>query len=228
MEKVKIKTILREHVGKETSKKERKEGFLPAVIYSKDINLLVKIPLPSLKTLKSIHFSESTIIDMDIEGYKSKDKTIPVLIKDTQYNPLTEEVIHIDFMKVSLTERIKVRVPVVLKGECQGVKEGGVVEQMLWEIAIEALPTDIPEKIEIDVSSLDIGHSIHVKELKLSTDIKVLESAEDTVVTVVAKREEEEVVEEVSEEVQEPEVIKEKEDKDQQKEKGKEKEKEES
>lgn len=224
MEKVKIKTHFRQEAGKEIAKKIRKESLVPAVVYSKDINMPIQVPLPSLKVLKNIHFSESTIIDMDIEGYKNKDNPISVLIKDVQYNPVTEEVIHLDFMKVSLKERIKVKVPVNLKGECIGVKEGGVLEQMLWEVELEALPLDIPEKIELDVSDLAIGHSIHVEDLTLNPNIKILDSPKDTIVTVVVMKEE---VEEVApvEEVQEPEVIKEKEKEEkEEKEEGKEKE----
>ncbi len=211
MERIKAKSIIRPKIGKEVTKKIRKEGFIPAVIYSKDYNISVKLPHETMHALGQIHFSESTVIDMEIEGMEKKE-TIPVLIKDIQYNPLTEEVIHIDFVKVSLEERIRVNVPIELKGECKGVKEGGILEQMLWEIEIEALPLEIPEKIELDVSNLEIGHSIHIRDLTLSPGIRVFEDPQATIVTVVAKEEEEEGVEKgiPGEEEKEPEVIKEK------------------
>ncbi len=210
MERIKITSLVRETSGKEAAKKARKEGFIPAVIYSKDFNIPIKLPHASLRSLRSIHFSESTVIDMEIEGYKEDSNTINVLVKDVQHNPLTEEVIHIDFVKVSLEERIRVNIPVVLKGECKGVKEGGVLEQMLWEVEIEALPLDIPEKVELDVSSLGIGDSLHVRDLTFAGNIKVIEDASETIVTVVAKHEE--AAEEAPvEEEKEPEVIKEKE-----------------
>ncbi|MFH1768249.1 MAG: 50S ribosomal protein L25 [Candidatus Omnitrophota bacterium] len=221
MEKIKIKSLLREKSGKEAAKIDRRKGFIPAIIYGKDFNLSVNVPFDSKKILNSINFSESTIIEMEIEGYKQSDNSIPVLIKDVQYHPLSDDVIHLDFVKISLTEKIKVPVPVALQGECKGVKDGGILEQMLWHITIEALPTDIPENIKVDVSSLDIADSVHVRDLQLPDNIRVLESPSETVVTVVAKQEE--VPEEAPlEEAREPEVIKEKE-----KEKGKE-EKEES
>jgi len=211
MGKMVIKSFARKASGKEAIGRMRKNGFIPAVIYSKDFNFSIKLPHTAIKALKSIRFSESTIIDMEIEGIGEKD--IKALIKDVQYNPLTEEVIHIDFMRVSMEEKINVNIPVVLKGECKGVKEGGVLEQMLWEIEIEALPMDIPEKIELDVSSLGIGDSIHVKEINLGGNVKILESPGETIVTVVAKHEEEEETAPVqeAEEGKEPEVIKEKE-----------------
>ena len=211
MERMIIKSLSREASGKEAIGRMRKDGFVPAVIYSKGFNSLIKLPHAAIKALKSIHFSESTIIDMDIEGLDEKD--IKALIKDVQYDPLTEEVIHVDFMRVSMEEKINVNIPVVLKGECKGIKEGGVLEQMLWEIEIEALPMDIPEKIELDVSLLGIGDSIHVREINLGENVKILESPGETIVTVVAKHEEEEEAApaQETEEGKEPEVIKEKE-----------------
>jgi len=209
MEKVRITSFLRPESGKEIAKKARREGHIPAIIYGKDFNLSIKIPLPSVKILKSIHFSESTIIEMEVENQKNKGNVLPVLIKDVQYNPLTEEVIHIDFMKVSLEEKIRVKVPIILKGEYAGAKEGGILAQMLWEVELEALPIDVPEKINLDISSLEIGDSIHVKDLQFSSKVKVLNSPQETIVTVIAKREE--VEEEIPKEVEEPEVIREKE-----------------
>jgi len=209
VERVKIKSLLRKESGKEASKKIRREGFIPAVIYGRGFNVPVKLSRFSLTALRAIHFSESTVIDMVIEGYRDNSSKINVLIKDIQYNPLTEEVIHIDFVKVSLEEKIRVNIPVVLKGDCKGVKDGGILEQMLWEVEVEALPLEIPEKIELNVSSLEIGDSLHVKDISFDKNIKVIEDASETIVTVVAKQEEVEVEEKSPEE--EPEVIKEKE-----------------
>ncbi|MCM8823114.1 MAG: 50S ribosomal protein L25 [Candidatus Omnitrophica bacterium] len=210
MEKVIIKSILREGKGKEKVKKIRRRGFIPAIVYSRNFNLPVELPLSSMKILKSIHFSENTIIEMEVDGYENKDNRLNVLIKDVQYDPLREEVIHIDFMKVSLDEKVKVKIPIVLKGESKGVKEGGVLEQIMWDVTVEALPLDIPEKIEVDISHLGIGDTVHIVDLKISEKVRILASPEDAIVTVVAKEEEVVVSEEVTAETAEPEVIKEK------------------
>ncbi len=207
MEKITIKGYRREKTGKEIAKKLRREGYLPAIIYGKDVNLPIKIPISELRLLKSHHFSESTLIEISLQD--SNKENISCVIKDIQFHPLTDEVIHIDFMKVSMEEMVRVKVPVELKGEAKGVKEGGILEQMLWEIEIEALPLDIPEKIEVDISSLEIGDSIHVKDLELGDKIKIIEDPQETIVTIVAQQEEEEKAE-VEEEEKEPEVIKEK------------------
>ena len=134
------------------------------------------------------------------------------MVKGVQYNPVTDLVMHLDFMKVSLDQKIRVHVPLVCKGEAKGVKEGGVLGQILWDIEVEGLPLDIPEKIEVDVSELIIGRSIHVGDIKVSDKVRVITSKEKTAVTVVSH------VDEVIETAapvegaapQEPEVIKEK------------------
>lgn len=211
MDRVKIKVDKREKIGKEGVKKLRKQGYVPAIVYSEDINITLSIPSIGLKALHSIHFSESAVIDMEISGEK-KVKSIPVLIKDVQYHPLTEDVIHVDFLKVSLKEKIKVHIPIVLKGESKQVKEeSGTLEQILRELEVEGLPLDIPEKIEVDISELTIGHSLHVSDLTVLSNIAVVTESGATVVTALAK--EEEVEEEVptgEEAPAEPEVIKEK------------------
>ncbi|MBU2473417.1 MAG: 50S ribosomal protein L25 [Candidatus Omnitrophica bacterium] len=211
MERVKIKVSLREGRGKEIVKKLRKQGFIPAVVYSNDVNTVLNIPVEGLKVLRSIHFSESTIIDMDITGEKDS-LSMPVFIKDVQFNPLTEAIDHIDFLKVSLTEKIRVNIPIILKGEAKAVKEAeGVVEQILRELEVEGFPLDIPEHVDLDISGLEIGRSIHVEQLKVPENIKIISEVEEAVVTALAKQEEVEV-EAAAEGIpsQEPEVIKEK------------------
>jgi len=218
MERIKIKVNQREGKGKEIVKKMRKQGEVPAVIYSHEMNVVLSVPTPSLKSLKSIRFSESAILDMEIVG-DSKSKSIPVLIKDVQFHPVSSEVLHIDFLKVSLKENIKVHIPIILKGEAKGIKEdGGILEQTLRELEVEGLPLDIPANVELDISELTIGKSIHVEELKVIGNVKVVTDSMTTVVTVVLKKEEEEptpeevLVEEGAS--TEPEVIKEKKDQD--------------
>jgi large subunit ribosomal protein L25 len=211
MEKLKIEVYSRERVGKEGAKKVRAKGEIPAVVYGKETNMAVRVPLASQKILRSAHFSESTIITMEVVNGEKKDN-FSVLIKDIQYSPLTEAVIHLDFLKVSLEEKIRVHVPLSFKGEPASVKEGAVVEYILRELEIEGYPLDIPEKIEIDISNLEIGHSIHVSDITIAQNLKCMAHLEDTVVTLVAKMKEEEIMPaEAEEEAPEgPEVIKEK------------------
>ncbi len=216
MGRLKINVEKRPGLGKQAVKRLRSEGHIPAVIYGKGINAPVSISSESFKVLKNIHFSESVVIDLTIDGQKKSD-SLPVLIKDVQSHPLTSEVIHLDLIKVSLKEKIKVHIPVVLKGEAKGKEEGAVLEQILREIEVEGLPLDIPENLEVDISGLEIGHSIHLKELQFPGDIKIVSDPEATVATLGIKKEEEPEPEEelIDEEAPaEPEVIKEKKQED--------------
>lgn len=209
MEEIRIKAYSRRReIGSSASARIRKQGFLPAIVYGSEFNLPVKIKKQDVKVLQQHHFSENILINLEIEE-NGKSKSIPVLLKDYQRHPLTEEVIHLDFIKVSMEQEVVVKVPVEIKGEAQGVKEGGVLQHLLWELEVECLPRDIPESIVVDISSLKIGDSLHVGDLKLPENVRAVSEATEAVVTISSamKEEEEELV---LQEEEEPEVIKEK------------------
>ncbi len=212
MERAKIKVEKRTDRGKQAAKKLRGKGFIPAIIYGKDINSAISVSPEGFKTLRDMHFSESTVIDLSIAGEK-KSEALPVLVKDVQRHPLSDEVIHLDLLQVSLSEKITVHIPVVLKGEAKGKEEGAVLEQTLREIEVEGLPLNIPENIEVDISGLEIGHSLHVENIDVPADIEIITEPDATIATLAVKKEEEEEEEEelLDEEAPtEPEVIKEK------------------
>ena len=127
------------------------------------------------------------------------------IIKDIQYHPVTERMLHIDFCRVSLKKKLTVPIPIAVVGESAGVKEGGILEHLLWEVDVECLPTQIPEKIEVDISLLNIGDTIHVRDLKEEEGIRILTDGEKTILSVVPPRVIEK--EEVKEEVAEPGVV---------------------
>jgi large subunit ribosomal protein L25 len=195
---VRIKAQIREEIGKSAVKKLRREGFLPAVAYGAgEKTLSLKINKHDfLKFLRSIK-GESVLIKLAINR---RVKT--AILKDIERDPVTGEVLHVDFQLLHKGERVSVTVPVVLVGTPEGVKMGGVMEQILREIEIRAIPSKIPAHIEVDVSGLKIGDSIHVRDLKLE-DVEILEDEESTIVTVIAPKrvtvEEEEVVAEEAE-----------------------------
>jgi len=211
MERIAITVSHRTDKGKGPARRLRSAGAVPAVVYSDELNIPLAVPPASLKVLRSMHFSESAIVTIKITGLE-KPKSFPVLIKAVQFHPVSEAVAHIDFLKVSLREKIKVHIPIVLKGEAKAVKEGeGVLTQTLRELEIEGLPLDLPEQVVIDVSGLTIGHSIHVQDIQLTANVRIVTDAHETVVTLGAKEEEpQEPVAPEAEAVQEPEVIKEK------------------
>ena len=207
MEQIAIKAVKRENLGTGESKRLRKQGFIPAVVYGHNVNFSLKIPQSELLVLKKHHFSENLMINLFIEGEK---EPLAVLVKDVQYSPLTEEVIHLDFLHISLKEKVSVKVPIEIKGEPKGVKEGGVLEHHLWEVEVKCLPTDIPESILVDISGLDIGDSLHIKDISFPENVEVLDDPDEVVVNVSAVKEEPEAEEAAVEEGAEPEIIKEK------------------
>jgi len=213
MEEITLEIQPREELGKTKVKDLRTKGFIPAVIYAEGKDSLpVKVSHKQLLQLLHQHRLESAVINLKIKDDK-KQKSRSCLIKEIQYDPVKGDVIHVDFNEISLTEIIKVNVPVVARGEPVGVKqEGGSLEHILWEVEVECLPTEIPKEIEVDVSQLKIGDSIHIKDITFPSQIKVLNAPEAIVFSVSAPIKEEEVVAPAveGEEKLEPEVIKEK------------------
>ncbi len=212
MARIILDAKLRNETGRAKVKGLRDAGIIPAVVY-KDGKESQAISLGHRQFVQMFHQHrlEGTLIDLKIKDDK-KEKNRTCLIKEIQYEPVLGDIVHVDFHEVSLTEKIKVNIPVATKGESVGVKqEGGSLEQILWELDIECLPTDIPEKVEVDVTNLKMSEAIHVKDLKLPENIKVFNDPESIVVQVVEPMKEEVPVEAVEGEAPaEPEVIKEK------------------
>jgi large subunit ribosomal protein L25 len=212
MEEIFLDVQAREDTGRGKVKDLRGKGFIPAVLYAQGKeSLSIKVSHSDFLKLVHQHRIESAVINLKVKDDK-KQKARPCLIKEIQYEPVHGDILHVDFNEISLTKTIKVNVPVVAKGEPAGVKqEGGSLEHILWEIEIECLPTDIPKGIDIDVSQLKIGDSIHIKDITFPSGVKVLNDPSAIVLSVAAPMKEEVVAAPVEGEVsQEPEVIKEK------------------
>jgi large subunit ribosomal protein L25 len=212
MEELFLDAEVREEVGKGKTKGLRDKGFVPAVVYADGKNALsLKLSHRQLVQLVHQHRIEGVIINLNIKDDK-KQKARPCLIKEIQHDPVHGEIVHVDFNQISLTKEIKVNIPIVVKGEAAGVKlEGGSLEHLLWEIEVECLPTNIPQGINVDISALKLGESIHVKDLILPSGVKVLNDPGSIVISVAEPMKEEVPAEAVEgEEKQEPEVIKEK------------------
>lgn len=223
MERVELNVQTREGTGKSTAKKLRKKGEIPAVVYTKGKPSL-HIITNNRQFVKLLHQKGvNVIIDLKVKT-ETNPQERTVLIKEIQNDPLKGDILHIDFQQIKLTERIKVHVPLVTKGECPGVKEGGILEYILRELEIECLPTEIPKELFVDISALKIGEAIHVKDLSVPKDLKVITQPE--LIAVIVKMPVEEVpVEEkpVEAEVTEPEVIKQKKPEQEEETEGKEK-----
>lgn len=212
MEEIFLDAEIRENLGRAKVKDLREKGLIPGIAYAEGKeSQAIQLSRRQLLQLLHQHRLENVVITLKIKDDK-KGKGRPCLIKEVQYEPVSGEIIHVDFNEISLTKVIKVNVPVIAKGEPVGVKlEGGSLEHILWEIEVECLPTDIPKEIEIEVGQLKMGEAIHIKDISFPPKIKVLNDPEAVVLSVVQPiKEEVAAAPAEGEEAQEPEVIKEK------------------
>lgn len=211
MEQINLSANFREKSGKEFARRLRKEAKVPAVVYKGGKSLPLWVLAEDL--LKALHTSagENVLINLEVKKDAGKQERT-VIIKEVQYHPIKGYIMHVDFNEISLTKKLKVKVPLVTKGEAIGVKqENGILEHVIWELEIQCLPTDIPEKIEVAVSSMKIGDSIFVRDLIIPQNIEVLTDPELIVVNCSAPKVEVPAEEKPAEEVmEEPEVIKQK------------------
>lgn len=201
MNEKKIYAELRTETGKNECHRLRKNGFIPAVLYSHGESETIKVKKNSFFKLFKNHISESIIFDVSIAG---KDKELLAFVKDYTSHPISGEILHLDLFKVTRGEKIHTFVPIELVGNPIGAKVGGILESSEREIQIECLPKDLPEKIEIDVSNLNVNEYIHAKDIKLADSIKLLSNPEAVIAGVLVPRIAEEA-EEVSEEGEAPE-----------------------
>lgn len=196
----------REVVGKQATKQVRRDGFIPATVYGHGMKALsLVIGIKDFQKALNTKAGENVVIDLQVDGVKLKESTC--LIKEIQHNPVTDEIAHIDFTVISLTEKIEVKVPLVIlhTEEAAGVKEGGVLDLIHHEIEVECLPTDIPEKIEVDVKAMKIGDIVYAKDLKMPAGVSCKFEAEEAVVALHPPMKEEVAGEEAG--AVEPEVI---------------------
>ncbi len=181
-----LKSIIRQ--GKQTRgdlRKIREAGKVPAVVYGYGTkNVSVKVDeVEFIKLIREV--GRNGVIELGVGS-----KQIKVMVSDYQYDSLKNQITHIDFLAINMTEERTVEVPVHLIGEAPGAKEGGVVEQPLFNLEIAATPDSIPEYIEVDISELNINDSLSVADVKVSGDFTIENEAEDTIVSVVAPTEE--------------------------------------
>ena len=221
MEKPVLKAEIREGTGKELARKLRVKGFMPAIFYgprSKSIPLVIDAK-EFTKTLQT-EAGENVLIELNILKGNKADRKV-VMVKDVQIDPLQRTALHADLYEVAMDEMVMVEIPIHLTGKPEGTKVGGILEQIRRVIQIQSLPGDIPKGIDVDVSSLKIGDSIHIQDVKVEK-VKILADTNFTIATVVPPVvEEEKVVEEVVAEAAEGAEVKEKEEEEEEKEEGK-------
>ena len=201
-----LKVTKRDTFGKGPARALRRQGLIPAVLYGprRESMPLTVSPI-DLDNIYKTSGTERVVLNLIIENGGTNNVT--AMVKEVQATPVTDQYLHVDFYEISLDQKITVSVPVEVTGKSKGIERGGLLQIVRHELEISCLPTDMPDTIEVDVTNLDIGDSIHIGDIKIEDKISLLADAGRTVLSVLAPIvEEEEVVEEEVEEVEEAEA----------------------
>lgn len=183
METVEIQIEPREPGTKGKVKQLRRQGKLPGVFYGPKSG-----PVPLELSKKDFMSRVADLEGSHLIRIKSSSPTLAdrvALVKEMQFHPVTGEIVHADFYEVDLTAKIRVKVPLHFVGKAEGVVRGGILQPVMREIDVECLPMNIPEYFNVEVSSLDIGHSLHVQDLAMPEGVTAIYESNLTLVTVV-------------------------------------------
>jgi len=175
----------REQRGKEQAKKLRKQSHIPGVVYGHGKPAVaITLNAQDLLPLFRAGASDNTIITLKLDG---DQKNLTAIIRDIQTEPIRNQLIHIDFQEILLTEKIKVPVHIELTGDALGIKEGGILEHIMHSVEISCLPADIPDKIVLDISGLKLGHSLHISDIK-AEKFEIIGAPTQPIVAVIKPR----------------------------------------
>jgi len=179
MSKVVLQAKSRQKAGSAESRRIRRTGGIPAVLYGRT-GKAISIELGAADFLKNTKgISESTIVKVEVDG-----KSYEAFVKGTQRNISDGAILHIDFYEVESGIALRAKVSVILHGNPIGVREGGMLENPLREIEVECLPKDLPDRIDIDISELKVNHSLHVRDIHLAEGVKLISNPDQVVALV--------------------------------------------
>lgn len=209
MDIIELKTKTRTKTGNGPARRLRMSGQIPAVLYGQKTEpVLLSVNKSDLEMVFKKGGIGQVILNLTIQKNGETTKR-PAMIKELQTHPVSRNFIHIDFYEIKMDQKITAKIPVVTTGKAKGVELGGILQIIRRELEVECLPLEVPESIEIDISDLDIGDSIHVGKIHLEGEIEFLEEDDYTVVTVISPKMEEEPELEEEEEIEEEEAEKE-------------------
>ncbi len=188
MEQVVLTAQLKEESGKGVARKLRQQGLIPAILYGgggKNSSLSLSLNYKDVLKIMKSDMGMGTVSQLDIQGLAEKQKR-NVIFRDIQLHPVRHSILHVDLYEVAMDKNIQVEVPIALIGQAVGVKDqGGILEHHLRSLNVECLPGKIPGHIDVDISSLDLGKSIHAADLQLPDEVKVLDSPELLIASVI-------------------------------------------
>jgi large subunit ribosomal protein L25 len=183
---IKLSASKRETSGTSAAKALRRTGFVPAVVYGEKAACSIKINSRAFDSMIIHNASENLIVDLDVDG-----SVVKALLREVQHSVIKGEVLHADFLEISMTKKMRVTITIELKGEPVGVsQQSGILEHLLRQIEVECLPGDLVDSFEVDVTELGLGKTMMIRDIKLDAKYTVLTSGDVAVATVVAPREE--------------------------------------
>ncbi len=172
---------IREANGKSAARKLRTDECIPAVVYGLNDNVSLSINPKELRKLIEAK-GRNVLIELKVEGDSAENRN--VVLKEFQTHPLKPGWVHIDFLEIDISKKIKVKVPILLVGVSPGEKQGGIVNHIIRALEIESLPNDIPEKFEVDMSGVELNQMIRVSDLNLGESVQILNDPNDIVLNV--------------------------------------------
>ena len=184
-ERIRLEVKEREEVGTRVSKRLRKQGLIPGVLYGRSEPHSICIPERELRRALTSEGGLNAILDVVLEGQKT---THPSILKEYQQDPVKGRLIHVDFQEVRLDQTIHATVPVHLVGaeDSPGIREGGVLSQISRDVNVEALPMEIPEHLDLDVSGMQMNETLRLSDLRAPEGVKLLDDPEGTVLATVS------------------------------------------
>ncbi|MEO8477229.1 MAG: 50S ribosomal protein L25 [Actinomycetota bacterium] len=177
----KLQAEKRDETGKGVARRLRADGRVPGVLYGHDLDA-VALSVDAREMFHILHGAagSNALVDLVVDG-----KEHLALAREIQRDHIHNTLIHIDFLAVSRTEKITANVQVIETGEAAGVKEGGVIEHHLREVAVECFPQDVPDQIEIDISDIELGGMVHVSDLVAPRGVTILTNSQDALLSII-------------------------------------------
>ncbi|RLC02210.1 MAG: 50S ribosomal protein L25 [Deltaproteobacteria bacterium] len=207
MEKIELKVTIRKTTGNGAARELRREGMIPAILYGpKAEPVMLSVTTKELENILMTSNIGQVLLDLLIQNGKQQSRT--AMIKELQTQPVSGSLLHVDFYEVAMDQKIKISIPVMTKGQSKGVEEGGVLQLVRHEVEVFCFPNNIPESLEVDVTGMNIGDSLHINEASIDETIELVDETNFTLVTILSPKaeEEEEVEEEEGEEGEETEA----------------------
>lgn len=181
MAEVALNADVREGRGKNAARKLRAQGKVPATMYGRGTDAVaLAVDARSLQHTLSTDAGVNVLIDLQVDGASHL-----TLAREVARNPVRGDILHVDFLKIAHDQVITVDVPIHLEGDSPGVKEGGVLEHHLWQLAVECLPTNVPERMNVDISSLGIGDTVRVAHVTVPEGVTILTDPDEILLTCV-------------------------------------------